>query len=428
MGLGKSVVCLTAIYELIFDYVAVSKVLVIAPKRVAEITWPDELAEWGHLEGLDLTVISGNSKKRAFLANSKAFIHTVGVDNLPWLIGHFKGYWPYHMVVIDESSMFKAHNTNRFKAIRMIIDRTERMVLLTGTPAPNGLIDLWPQLYLLDRGARLGKTITSYRETYFDHNPYQHKYVIRKGSEERIYGRIEDICMSMKAKDWIALPDRIDRTVKVRMSEEESKAYSDFERDAVLEMMSAGEEVEINAVNGAALANKLLQFSNGALYDDEKRWHKVHDGKIEALGEIIEESLGKPVLVFYSYKHDLERIIQTFGGKTLEGRQDVADWNAGKIKLLLAHPKGAAHGLNMQRGGHTIVWFGLSWSLELYQQANARLLRQGQKNNVIIHHIVTSGTIDEDVMAVIETKGANQERLMQAVKAKVEKVMSEWKK
>jgi SNF2 family DNA or RNA helicase len=293
--------------------------------------------------------------------------------------------------------------------------------LLTGTPAPNSLIDLWPQLYLLDKGDRLGKTITSYRETYFNYNQYNHQYKVRQGSEERIYGKISDICMSMKSRDWIELPERIDRMVRVRLSEAEKEAYDKFEKDWVMAMMREEGEVVVNAVNAAALAGKLLQFANGAVYDDKKVWHEVHKGKIEALGEIIEESIGNQVLVIYNYRHDLERIVQTFGARVFGGRKEIDDWNAGKLRLLAVHPKSAGHGLNMQKGGHIIVWFGLPWSLELYQQANARLLRQGQKKNVIIHHVVTRETIDEDVVEVLEGKEAGQERLMQAVKAKIEK-------
>lgn len=433
MGLGKTVSTLTALDRLIFDEMESNKVLIIAPKFVAEHTWSSEIQNWEHLKHLTVSKVMGTQKERLAGLRAKADLYIINRENVVWLVSHYGGAWPFDTVVIDELSSFKSAKSARFKALRMVRPKVKRMIGLTGTPSPNGLIDLWPQLYLLDQGERLGKTIGEFRRTYFNaalqkgHVVY--KYALKtdidhqgaNAYEEEIYRKIGDICVSMKAKDWLDLPKRIDRTVKIPFSGVIQTQYDDFERKAVLSI----DEEEISALGAATLSNKLLQFSNGAVYDDSKDWHEVHTQKLEALEELVEEANGKPVLVFYSFKSDLVRIQERF--KKLKPRKlenagrDIPDWNKGKIKMFLLHPASAGHGLNLQTGGNIIVWFGLPWSLELYQQANARLDRQGQTKSVIVHHLVASQTMDEDVMKALSGKADRQEALMQAVKARIKK-------
>lgn len=435
MGLGKTVSTLTAIDELIYDRLEVSRVLVIAPLKVAEEVWTTERDKWDHLQHLKISKVLGSEKQRKEALKARAEIYLINRENTAWLISYLKGSFPFDMLVIDESSSFKSPKSGRFKALKSVRPKVKRVVILTGTPVPNGLMDLWSQIYLLDRGERLYPTITEYRTRLFTKNefqPYADYEIIKEPDEligedyheKKIYDRISDICISMKAEDYLQLPEKIFRIVPVRLSPETRQRYNDFERDAVLELMDENGDI-ISAVNRAALTNKLLQFANGAVYDSEKNYHVVHDDKLEALQEIIDTANGHPVLVFYSYRHDLERMQKKIKGLVvLKGSEEYRAWNEGKIPVMAAHPASAGHGLNLQAGGNIIVWFGLTWNLEFYQQANARLHRQGQIKPVIIHHLTASGTMDERVIEVLEGKADAQETLLQAVKALVNKYKS----
>jgi len=425
MGLGKTVSTLTAIDQLINDYFEINKVLVIAPLRVAQDTWTTESKKWDHLKHLRLSVVLGSERERKEALQAKADIYVINRENVAWLVGYYQSAFPFDMVVIDELSSFKSAKAIRFKSLRMVRPKVRRVVGLTGTPAPNGLIDLWPQLFLLDQGVRLGKTITGYRERYFTpgkrNGAVVFDYKLRAESEQLIYDKIGDICISMKAKDYLSLPERINRTIEINLPANIQKKYDEFERDQVLALEDSE---DISAINAAALSTKLRQFANGAIYDDQKNWHEVHDIKLEALSEIVEAANGQPVLIFYSFIHDLERISKTlksYKPRQLKSSEDIADWNAGKISVLLAHPASAGHGLNLQAGGNNIIWFGLNWSLELYQQANARLDRQGQIKPVIVHHLVVVDTIDTKVFSVLDGKAETQDALMQAVRAIIKK-------
>lgn len=427
MGLGKSVSTLTAIKKLMDEYLEVNSVLVIAPKRVAESTWSDEINKWEHLKRLTVSKVLGSAKQRKAALKAKADIYVINRENVVWLVSYLQGHWPFDMVVIDELSSFKSSKAARFRALRLVRPKTNRVVGLTGTPGD--LMALWSQIYLLDMGARLERTITAYRTKYFrpgrTNGQIVFDYKLNNGSEEAIYKRIGDICISMKAEDYLQLPERIDRTVDVHLSEKLTKQYLEFEKEQVLALEN--EDGDISAVNAAALSNKLLQFSNGAIYDSERNVHEIHSEKLEALEEIVEAANGQPVLVFYSFRHDVSRImrkLKSFHPKEIGGPDDIKAWNDGRLPLLLAHPASAGHGLNLQGGGHIIVWFGLPWSSELYQQANARLYRQGQSKPVIIHHLIAKGTMDEDVMKALGNKIDKQEALMQAVKARIQK----WRK
>jgi SNF2 family DNA or RNA helicase len=398
------------------------KVLIIAPLRVAEDTWSREIGKWDHLRHLRISKILGGRKQREAALKADADLYIINRENTEWLVSHFGKDWPFDTVVIDELSSFKSPSAKRFRALRRARPAIKRIIGLTGTPAPNGLMDLWSQIYLLDQGERLGKTITGYRDRYFvpgarsGHIVYDWKQ--KKEAEEAVFGKIADICVSMKSEDWLDMPDRIDNIVPVVLCPGARAKYRKLERDLLLPMMDA----DIVANTAAALSNKLLQLANGAAYDERKGVQHIHDAKLDALEDILEAANGHPVLVFYSYRHDLDRIRRRFPQvRTLDDSGSIADWNAGTIDLLAAHPASAGHGLNLQDGGSIIVWFGLTWSLELYQQANARLHRQGQKRSVIVHHLVAEDTIDEDVMAAIESKAAGQEALMQAVKARIER-------
>jgi SNF2 family DNA or RNA helicase len=423
MGLGKTVSTLTAINRLIFEEVEVSKVLVIAPKRVAESVWKQEVAQWPHLEHLKVSVVTGNAMNRKKALQENAQIYTIGRDNVQWLCAQYGGSGlPFDMLVIDESSSFKNHASKRFKALKLV--HFNRVVLLTGTPAPNSLIDLWPQIYLLDKGERLGRTIGAFRSDFFapgKTNGYiVYKYDIKKGSDERIHEAIGDICMSMKAKDYLDLPERINNNIKLEMSNELRRMYKSFEKEKILELFES--EEQITTASAAALSNKLLQFANGAVYDSEKATHEIHNLKLEALEEILENANGKPVLVAYTYKSDADRIeqyLKAYKPKRLENDADILKWNKGEIQLLMMHPASGGHGLNLQAGGNIIVWFGQTWSLELEQQFNARLDRQGQKQRVIINKLILQGTMDEDVISAQERKEKGQSALMEAVKAKI---------
>lgn len=425
MGLGKTVSTLTAINRLMNVYMEVTKVLVIAPKRVAENTWTTECGKWDHLKGLRISRVLGTEKKRKAALKEDADIYVINRENVVWLVAQLKGWWPFDMIVIDELSSFKSNTATRFKALRKVRPMSARVVGLTGTPAPNGLIDLWPQMYLLDMGERLEKTITAYRSKYFKpgrtNGQVVFDYKPNSGSEDAIYSRISDICISMKAGDYLDLPDLIEIPVEVSMSDRQMQQYEKFEEEQVLKLQDEG---DISAVNAAALSNKLLQYANGAVYDADRNIHELHEAKLDALEEIVEAANGSPVLVFYSFRHDVARImkrLKAYHPKEIDGQEDIQAWNDGRIPVMLAHPASAGHGLNLQQGGHIMVWFGLPWSLELYQQANARLHRQGQRQPVRSYAIMTKGTMDADVKKALSGKTDRQDALMEAVKARIEK-------
>nr|DAM74887.1 MAG TPA: Chromatin remodeling complex ATPase [Caudoviricetes sp.] len=417
MGLGKSVITLTAIKKLMLDSFEVSRTLVIAPLRVASTTWPEEIRKWEHLKHLTYSVVTGGEKKRLQALRTPAHIYIINRENVDWLVT--KSGVPFHfdMVVIDELSGFKSYQAKRSKALLKVRPKVKRVVGLTGTPSSNGLMDLWAEFRILDLGERLGRYITQYRNTYFlpDKRNQQmvFSYKPKAGAEEAIYKKIGDITIAMKATDYLPMPDRIINKINVSLSATEQKRYDTLKREMAVSVKGK----EIDAVNAAALSNKLLQMASGAVYDEEKRMIPVHDRKLDALEEVIEGANGKPVLVAYWYKHDLERIKKRFTVQEIKTKEDIADWNERKIPVAVIHPAAAGHGLNLQSGGCTLVWFSLTWSLELYEQTNARLYRQGQKETVVIHHLLAKGTIDEDVMNALAHKNKTQAALIDAVKA-----------
>jgi SNF2 family DNA or RNA helicase len=418
MGLGKTVITLTALWDLVLDRFDVGRVLIVAPKRVAEDTWPKELAKWEHLSGLTASLVLGSKAEREAALRKPAFLYIINRENVSWLVENYQ--WDFDMVVIDELSSFKSNKAERFKAMKRVRPMVKRIVGLTGTPAPNSLLDLWPQMYLMDMGRRLGRFIGGYRDRYFvpdkRNREIIYSYKPREGAEESIYEQISDICISMKAVDYLDMPKRIDNCIEVKMSPAERELYDGFQRDMILRL---GDTV-LDAVNAAALSGKLLQMANGAVYAEDGKVLHIHDRKLDALEDLVEAANGKPLLVAYWYKHDLQRIKARFKiARCIDTSRDIDDWNAGKISLGLIHPASAGHGLNLQDGGSTIIWFGLTWSLELYQQLNARLWRQGQKHTVVIHHIITKGTHDEDVMKALEQKDTRQSALIDAVRARI---------
>jgi len=426
MGLGKTVITLTAINDLKYNRFEVSKILVVAPKKVAETTWGKEASKWDHLQLLRVITVLGSQSRRIRALNTPADIYVINRENVPWLVEYYRNAWPFDMVIVDEFSSFKSHQAKRFKSLTWVRDKIYRFVGLTGTPAPNGLLDLWAQVYLLDKGERLGKKITHYRERYFepDQRDRDHvfSYAPKPGAEEAIKTAISDICVSMKAEDYLQLPDCLSVTVPVVLDDKAVKAYEKLEK----EMLLTVDENTIDAGSAAVLTNKLLQLCNGAVYDENREVVEIHNCKLEAFTELVEALNGQPALVFYNFQHDKARIIKATAKMGLEVRelktpQDADDWNSRQIDILLAHPASAAYGLNLQEGGNHVIWFGLNWSLELYQQANARLHRQGQKEKVIIHHLVVEGGRDEDVIEALEDKSATQESLMQSLKARIDK-------
>jgi SNF2 family DNA or RNA helicase len=426
MGLGKTVITLTAVNDLKYNRFAVSRILVIAPKKVAEATWSKEAAKWDHLKMLRVIPVLGPLNKRVKALNTPADLYVINRENVPWLVEHYRNNWPFDMVVVDEFSSFKNHQSKRFKSLTWVRNKISRFVGLTGTPAPNGLLDLWAQIFLLDGGQRLGKQIRKFREKYFqpDQRDRDHvfTYAPKPGADETIRDLISDICVSMKAEDYLELPDCTTVTVPVLLHKKGKAAYEKLEREMLLQV----DERIIDASTATVLTNKLLQLCNGAVYDENREILEIHHCKIEAFLELVEGLNGQPALVFYNFQHDLMRIKKALSKSGLEvrelkGPKDEEDWNARKIHILLAHPASAAYGLNLQQGGNHVIWFGLNWSLELYQQANKRLHRQGQSSKVIVHHLVVEGGVDEDVMAALEGKGATQERLMNALKARIEK-------
>lgn len=417
MGLGKTIITLTALWLLALDYFDIGKILVIAPKRVAEDTWPKELSKWEHLPGLSYSLVLGSQKQRKDALAKKATVYIINRENVAWLVENHS--WDFDTIVIDELSSFKSNKAQRFKAIKKIRHKIQRVIGLTGTPTPNSLLDLWPQMYLLDKGERLGRFIGGFRDRFFKPDKRNreiiYSYKPSDGAEEKIYEIISDICISMKAVDFLQMPEKISNRIEVSMDQKERQFYDRFQRDMFLQH---GDE-ELDAINAAGLSNKLLQMANGAVYGEEKKVLPIHDRKLDALEDLIEAANGKPLLVAYWYKHDLARIRERFDVRTIDTAKDIDDWNAGKIPVALIHPASAGHGLNLQEGGSTIVWFGLTWSLELYQQLNARLWRQGQKKTVIIQHIITRGTHDEDVMKALESKDIRQSALIEAVMARI---------
>lgn len=429
MGLGKTVSTLTAIKELKYNRFQVNKVLIIAPKKVAEGTWSKEKDKWNHTKDFRVSLVLGSQQKRIKALSVNADLYIINRENIPWLVDYLRNDWYFDTVVIDESSSFKNSRSKRFKALKMVLPKINRLIELTGTPSPNGVEDLWAQIYLLDQGTRLEKYITHFRTKYMEPNKRNRSqifdYKIKDGVYDSIINKISDICISMKSEDYLELPDLSYNEILVILNDKARRDYDKMERDFVLEL--EGAEDEITAVNAAALSNKLLQISNGAVYDSTGIYTEVHDAKIEAFLELVERLQGKSLLVFYNFQHDRDRIKRALEKsdlvvKELKTTQDEDDWNAGKIDILLTHPASAAYGLNLQEGGNHVCWFGLSWNLEHYQQANKRLHRQGQKEKVIIHHLVTQGTRDEDVMRALDNKAGVQEEIMQSLKARIKKV------
>lgn len=426
MGLGKSVEVLTAINELKYNRFQVFRALVIAPKKVAEVTWTQEAAKWDHLKLLRIIPVLGGKSKRIRALNTPGDVYVINRENVQWLVDYYRNDWPFDMVVIDESSSFKNHQAKRFKALTWVRSKVSRMVELTGTPAPNGLIDLWSQIYLLDGGERLGKHIGGFRQRYFDpdqRNAQQiFSYKPKQGAGDMIQDKISDICISMKASDYLDLPELVYDDIPVILNPRAMAAYKKLERDMLLTV----DENEITATTAATLGNKLLQLGNGAVYGEKHQVVEIHNCKIEAFLEAVEALNGQHALVFYNFQHDRDRLLRATAKSGLhvrvyQGPQDADDWNAGKIDLLLAHPASCAYGLNLQQGGHHIIWFGLNWSLELYQQANKRLHRQGQTDRVIVHNLIVQGSVDEDVLDALQGKKDTQESLLRALRVRIGK-------
>ena len=426
MGLGKTVCSLTVAKELLDDF-KIEKILVIAPKRVAEDTWTREKDKWDHLKELRVVKILGSCEHRVKALAEDADVYVINRENTQWLVEYLNGVWPFDMVIIDELSSFKNPQSKRFKMLRRVIKQSDFVWGLTGTPASNGYMDLWSQIFLIDSGTRLGKFIGAYRQQFFTagaHRGYVvYEYKLRPGAKERIDKLLSDICLSMSKEDWLQLPDIIFNEVRVKMTSSERKIYDKFQRDRVLPLLgdklSSIDDMS-SAVLGetaAVLSGKLLQMANGAVYDDDGNVFQLHNEKLDALGEIIESSQGTPLLVFYSYKHDIDRIKARFPyARELKNSDDIEMWNKGEIPMLLCHPASAGYGLNLQEGSHVMVWFGLPWSLENYQQSIARLHRQGQEHPVICHHIICENTIDDKVLAALHSKNATQKSLLDALK------------
>lgn len=428
MGLGKTVTTMTELRRRLYDEFSLNKVLIIAPKKVAEDTWTREAAKWDHLQDLRISSVLGTEKQRRKAMEAKANIYVLNRENVQWLVETYGKDWPFDAIVIDELSSFKSTKAKRWRLLKRVAPLCKVVWGLTGTPASNGYMDLFAEMLLIDNGEHLGKTLTDYRNHYF--NPGAHKghivyeWQLKPGAKERIDAKLKDFCLSMTAKDWLDIQPPIPVPHYVRMTAAERKLYDQFKKDKVLPLLEGqvSESIEdadhvILGSTAAALSGKLLQMANGAVYDDAGNVFHIHDQKLDVLEEIVEAAAGEPVLVFYNYKHDLGRIQNRFpAARMLETPEDIRDWNSGEIPLLLCHPASVGYGLNIQEGGHIIVWFGLTWSLELYQQANARLHRQGQKRTVFIHHILTENTLDQSVMDALERKNTVQESLLNALK------------
>lgn len=427
MGSGKTVCSLIAVETLKYAELEIDNILIIAPKRVVESVWGEEIAKWSMVKNLTIVKVIGTQKQRKAALKEKADIHIISRDNVAWLCGLYGGLkLPYDMIIIDESSSFKNHQSVRFRALRTPIHSVNRAVLLTGTPAPNGLLDIWAQIYLLDKGARLGRTMQSYREAFFRagkrNGAIIYNYIPREGMVDEIHRRISDICISLSVDDYLDLKPRVYNDVFVDLPPKIQKQYDDFERDLVLELFE--DDTVITAVNAGALFNKLTQFANGAVYDADKNYSIVHDLKIEALKDIVEDANGKPVLIAYGFRHDLERIIKAlkkYNPVKMETSQHIKDWNEGKIQVMVMHPASGGHGLNLQFGGHIAVWFGQTTSLEYYQQFNKRLERPGQKFSMHLNRLIARHTIDEDIVRMLSNKDVTQKGLIDAVKIRIDK-------
>lgn len=420
MGLGKTSITLTAMMDLLFDSFEAHRVLVIAPLRVARDTWPTEIEKWQHLQLLTYSVVVGTEAERKAALSRSADLYIINRENVKWLVEQSGFRFDFDTVVIDELSSFKNHQSKRFKSLMKVRPGIRRIIGLTGTPSSNGLMDLWAEFKLLDMGKRLGRFIGVYRNTYFmpDKRNGQiiYSYRLLPGADEQIYRQISDITISMKAGDHLKMPELVMNNYTVELSDSERERYAELKQTLVLQLP----ETDISVANAAALSGKLLQMANGAIYDEDKNQIHIHDRKLDALEDLIEGANGKPVLVAYWFKHDLERIKQRFTVREIKTVADIRDWNAGKIPVAVIHPASAGHGLNLQAGGSTLIWFGLTWSLELYQQTNARLWRQGQKDTVVIHHIIADGTIDNRVLKALQSKEKIQSGLIDAVKAELE--------
>lgn len=423
MGLGKTVSTLTAIEQLKYDYLDVDKVLVIAPKRVAEDTWAQEVEKWTHLTHLDVSLVLGTPKQREQALERNADIYVTNKENTKWVCERFKKDWPFDMVVIDELSTFKNSDSQRFKILKKKWPLFDRFVGLTGTPAPKNIMDLWAQIYLIDGGERLGKFKTHFRQRYFypTHKVAEHTFnwELKDGAKDEIYKMISDVTVSMESKDYLKMPERVDTVKEAKLSKKERALYDELEQNMVIEN-DIDDDKDIVALNSASLSNKLLQMSNGAVYADDGSITHIHDKKLELLDEIVEESQGQPILVIYNYKHDKERLLERYDfAETLDSDDYMERWNNGDIQMLITHPASAGHGLNLQYGGSIMVWFGLTWNLEYYEQANARLYRQGQKKTTVIHHLLTENSIDQKVYESLKNKKLGQTELMNAVKARL---------
>ena len=436
MGMGKTVISLTAARILKYERFEANRILVIAPKKVAEGTWSTEAKEWDHLQDLRISTVLGSETQRRAALQQIADVYVINRENVVWLKDLYRNDWPFDMVIVDEASSFKSHTAKRFRALAALRGHVSRMVLLTGTPTPNGLMDLWSQIFLLDGGKRLQKWFTWFRDIYFEpdvRGAYGQVFSYRpkKGSEETILQKVSDICISMKAEDYLTLPDLIFDTVPVVLDDKAQKAYREMERQMILELPEDGDM--ITAMSAAALTTKLLQLSNGAVYDENRAVHQIHDCKLDALSELVEglKERGKSALVFYQYQHDLDRILHRLHDTpkitacVLDGPDAIDAWNLGEIDVLLAHPASASYGLNLQAGGSHIIWFGLTWNYEQYVQANARLHRQGQKDTVIVHHLVSQGTRDVEVMTALEHKDEAQQYVLESLKARIRRIRSD---
>lgn len=418
-GLGKTITTLTAINELMYDSFEISKVLIIAPLRVAQSTWKEEIEKWDHLNLLRYSIAVGDEKERLKALKQNSDIYIINRENVDWLVTKSGIDFNFNMLIIDELSSFKSHTSKRFKSLLKIRPYFERVVGLTGTPSSNGLMDLWAEFRVLDLGERLGRYITHYRNEYFlpdkRNGAVIFSYKPQPNAEERIYRRLADMTISMKSTEYLKMPELILNELEINLDEEDQIKYKKFKKEMVMTI----QEKEIDAINAASLSNKLIQLANGSIYDEDKKFYEVHNKKLDKLEEIIESANGKPVLVAYWFKADKERIEKRFKVREIKTADDIKQWNKGMIDLALIHPASAGHGLNLQSGGSTLVWFSLTWSLELYQQTNARLYRQGQKDTVVIHHLITKNTIDEDIIKSLKRKDKTQEALMKAVKARI---------
>lgn len=430
MGLGKTVSTLTAIEYLLYQELAISGALAIAPKRVVESVWKQEAVKWSHLKHMKITRIVGTAKQRIAAIKEPSDVHLISRDNVAWMIAELGDSLPWDMLIVDESSSFKNHRSKRFKAIKRTLNSFKRVVILTGTPAPNSLIDLWPQIFMLDQGQRLGRTIGEYRRSFFKpgrakgHIVYDYK--LDKGGDEKIHNAISDICISMKSSELLDLKGRVNNVIEIQLPKEARAKYDELEKNLFAELVDSetNDAYEILPATAAVLSNKLLQMANGTIYDEERNAVNVHDAKLKALYDLVDDANGEPVLIAYTYKHDLERImkaLKVFDPVKLRTDDHIVQWNNKEIRVLVTHPASAGHGLNMQAGGNIIVWYGQTWSLELAEQFDARLDRQGQTELVVVNHLVAKDTIDQDVISARERKSAGQQALMDAVKARIKK-------